>query len=175
MSECKWHVPIMPQMKLVCSLSATVSSHISTKTRSLCGMFLALITYDNRVSFRVFASRLPWWLMCNFQFHDLKSENDTETMVDKLRYQEKGLFHLIMPKDLLLRHSQCLPLLCMITNQKKRHRKILFWWRYGCSLWQTVSTPVSFMAWLAHMICILTSQMPSYMPNGDMPKKAPQK
>ena len=52
-----WHVPIrhregiwnvriqiawinQPQMKLVCSLSATVSNHISTKTRSFCGAFL---------------------------------------------------------------------------------------------------------------------------------------
>src|ERR1700684_1357881 len=52
-----WHVPIrhreeiwnvriqiacinQPQMKLVCSLSATVSSHISAKTRYFCGAFL---------------------------------------------------------------------------------------------------------------------------------------
>ena len=27
-----------------------------------------------------------------------------------------------------------------------RHRKILFWQRYGCSLWWTVSTPISFVA-----------------------------
>ena len=33
MSECKQYVPIIPQIKLVCSLSATVSSHISAKTR----------------------------------------------------------------------------------------------------------------------------------------------
>jgi hypothetical protein len=25
-------------------------------------------------------------------------------------------------------------------------RKIFLWWRYGCSLWQTVSTPVVFVA-----------------------------
>ena len=30
MSECIWYAPIMPEMKLVCSLSATVSSHISS-------------------------------------------------------------------------------------------------------------------------------------------------
>ena len=29
--------------------------------------------------------------------------------------------------------------------------------------------------WLVHPICTLTLQMPSYMPNGDIPKKAPQK
>ena len=29
--------------------------------------------------------------------------------------------------------------------------------------------------WLIHAICILTFQIPSPMPNGDMPKKAPQK
>jgi hypothetical protein len=32
-SECESYIPIMPQVKLVCSLSVTMSSHISTKTR----------------------------------------------------------------------------------------------------------------------------------------------
>jgi hypothetical protein len=32
-----------------------------------------------------------------------------------------------------LRPSQCLSLFCVITSQKKCHRKILFWQRYGCS------------------------------------------
>ena len=51
-----WHVPIrhrgrdlecqtansMPQMKLVCSLSAIVNNHIFTKTRSPCGAFFGM-------------------------------------------------------------------------------------------------------------------------------------
>ena len=32
------------------------------------------------------------------------------------------------------------------SKPKTCHRKILFWWRYGCTLWQTVSTPSSFVA-----------------------------
>ena len=34
-------------------------------------LFWIWISYDNRVSFRVSGSRLPNWLMCNLQFHDL--------------------------------------------------------------------------------------------------------
>ncbi len=52
-------------------------------------------------------------------------------------------------------------------KKSKSHRKILFWQRYGCSLWQTVSTPILFVVWLVHAICILAFQIPSYMPNGD--------
>jgi len=38
-----------------------------------------------------------------------------------------------------------------------------------------VNTPILMtLAWLVDTICILTSQIPSYMPNGDIPKKVPQ-
>ena len=134
-------------------------------------LFWILIPYHNRVSFRVSGSRLPCWLMCNFQFHDKRLNMIQKEWLTSWHVRKNGTFHLILPRDPLLWPSQCLSLLCVIPNQKKRHRKILFWWRYGCSSWQTVSTPISFVAWLVHTICILTCQIPSYMPNGDIPKK----
>ena len=93
----------------------------------------------------------------------------------QIKFVLNGTFHLILPRDPLLRPSQCLSLLCMIPNQTKRHMKNLFWTRFGCSLWQTVSTPISFLAWLVNNICILTLQVPFYIHNRDIPKKAPQK
>ena len=39
-------LPIVPQIKLVCSLSATLSSHISTNTRSFCDAFSDLWSHN---------------------------------------------------------------------------------------------------------------------------------
>ena len=115
--------------------------------------FFIVISYDNRGSIRVFGSRLPCWLMCNSQFHN-KSLNMTQKQwLTCWHVRKKVTLHLILPMDPLSRPSQCLSLFCVIPNQKMRHRKILFWWRYGCSLWQTVSTPISFVAhW--HMLFV---------------------
>ncbi len=138
-------------------------------------LFWILISYDNRASFTVSGSRLPCWLMCHFQFHDKSLNMIQKEWLTGWHVKKNGTFHLILPRDPLLTPSQCLSLLCVIPNQKKRHRKILFWQRYGCSLWQTVSMQILCVAWLVNTICTLTLQIPSHLPNGEIPKKAPQK
>ena len=42
-------------------------------------------------------------------------------------------------------------------ESRDNSRTNLIWQRYGCSLWQTVSTPISFLAWLVHNICIAST------------------
>ena len=114
------------------------------KPPTLCFFVLWSLMYDNRVSFRVSGSRLPNWLMCNLQFHDLS-----------LNIVQNKTLHVDMSGKM---------------------GQNLFWTRYGCSLLQTVSTPISFLAWLVHNICILTLQVlsPSYIHDRDIPKEAPQ-
>jgi hypothetical protein len=194
--------------------------------------FWILISYDNRVSFRVSGSILPGWLMCNFQFHD-KSLNMTQKQW-LTRWHVRKRWHSTWSCLRILCWDPSNVYLCYVWSQiKKHHRKILFWQRYhGCSLWQTEKQwltswhimkmghstwsclrilcwdpPIVYLCYvwsqiqksatgrscfggdmvadsehttficgrLVRAIYIMTCQIPSYMPNGDIPKKAPQK
>ena len=89
-------------------------------------LFLILISYDNRVSFSVSGSRLPCWLMCNFQFNDRSLNMIQKEWLTGWHVRKNETFHLILPKDPLLRPSQCLSLFCVITNQKSTTERSCF-------------------------------------------------
>ena len=92
-------------------------------------LFCTLISYHNRVSFRVSGSRLPNWLMCNLQFHDLS-----------LNIVQNKTLHVDMSGKMGHSTWSCLGILCwdppnvylccVWSQIKKCHRKNLFWTRY---------------------------------------------
>ena len=137
----------------------------------------------NRGSLGKIKWNIPFFLSCqhgvscSVQCSDLNHETANYTLISwatsTSRHSE---WHsVIIRNQTTSRHSEWHSVIIRNQTTEKRHRTNLIWQRYGCSLWQTVSPPISFLAWLVHNVCIWALHIPSCIHNRDIPKKVPQK